>query len=459
MFATITNLGQKYKQYDIFDFIFCCFLALGLVFYQERTTYLDNAYLLFNVLDSASFRIEHFRFTAIIPQIPAVLGTKLGLGIPIIAGLLSFGYLLFHFVIYWIIKHRLGQRALGIVYLACLLLAMHESFFDMVTETKLALGLGILYAGILITDRIDNSRKLLFTLVVFILGVFSHPVFLLYFGVVLMFYWVFKNQVFWQHFVMVGVLYFIKGTFFGSSTYETSFYKSLGDWTVFSSSFLHQYMLGHLGKYYKLILIITYLISAFLYRQNLRKEMGVYLFSIGGIYFILSILNAQGESHMMMQKTLYILSFACLYPMVFIYDQWVNKLFLNALIPLVLFASFFSIDNSSEKYTARNERLVPQIEALSYLGDKLYIHESQIEPSSMLGSWALPYESTILSKWYLDRNITLYKVKTDDEVMKDQNKFLHVFDIPKPVNQMNKTYFNFSDTSVYQIVDSTFRLN
>lgn len=122
------------------------------------------------MLDSSSFRIEHYRYAAIIPQIPAIIGIKLGLDIQFIAVLLSFGYLLFHFIVYWIVKHKLGQRALGIVYLACLLLAMHESFFDMVTETKLALGMGVLYAGILLTDSLSNSKKLVFTLLVFSLG-------------------------------------------------------------------------------------------------------------------------------------------------------------------------------------------------------------------------------------------------------------------------------------------------
>lgn len=459
MFATITNFSQKYGKYDIYDFIFCCFLALGFVFYQERTTYLDNAYLLFNMLDSSSFRIEHYRYAAIIPQIPAIIGIKLGLDIQFIAVLLSFGYLLFHFIVYWIVKHKLGQRALGIVYLACLLLAMHESFFDMVTETKLALGMGVLYAGILLTDSLSNSKKLVFTLLVFSLGVFSHPVFILYFGVVLMFYWMFKKQVFWQHFVAIGILYFIKSSFFGSSSYEMEFYKSLGNWTVFSSSFLHQYMIGHIGKYYKLIIILTYLVSTYLYRQNLRKELGIYLLSIVGVYFILSILNAQGESHMMMQKTLYILSFTCLYPMVFVYDQWMNKLFLNVLIPLVLFASFYTINHASEKYTTRNERLVSQLDALSYNGDKLYIKESQIDPSSMLGSWALPYESAILSRWHLDKSITLSKLKSGNTGTPDQKDFIHVFDLPKPVNQMNRTYFQFADSTTYFPIDSTFILN
>jgi len=459
MFATINNLTVKYKKYDLYDFIMCCFLALGLVFYQERTTYLDNAYLLFNMLDSSTFRVEHYRYTAIIPQILAVLGIKIGLGIKYIAILLSFGYLFFHFIIYWVIKHKLGQRALGIVYLACLLLAMHESFFDMVTESKLALGLGVLYAGIILTQSLSNSQKLIFSLLIFGLGVFSHPAFILYFGIVILFYWLFKKQVYWQHFVAIGLLYFIKSTFFGSSSYENTFYQSFGDWTVFSTSFLHQFMWGHIGKYYKLILIIVYLVSTHLYRKNLRKEMGVYLMSIVGIYFILAIANSAGESHMMIQKSLYILSFVCLYPMVYFYNEWANKLFLNFLIPLVLLSSFFSIDKASIKYSQRLDRLSSQISDLTYIGEKLYISETQIEPSSMLGSWALPFESAIVSKWFLNKSITLYKTKKGDQINTNQTDFLHVFDLPIPVGQMNPKYFNFSDTTLYQQIDSTFILN
>lgn len=457
MFSMLNNFGTQNKRYDIYDFIICCFLACGFIFYEERTTYLDNAYLLFNILDTANFRIEHHRFSAILPQIPAVIGTKLGLNIKSIAILLSSGYLVFHFLIYWLSKHVLKQKTLGIIYLMCLLLAMHESFFDMVTEAKLALGFGILYSSILLTSQLSNQSKLIFSILVLTLGVFAHPVFMLYFVVIILFYWVFKKQVFWQHFIIIGVLFFIKSAFFGASTYENSFYEKLGDLHVFDQSFLHEYMIGHIGKYYKLMILLIYLAATYLFRSNQRQELGLYLFAIGGIYFLLAIVNAEGESHMMLQKNLYILSFTALYPLAFFYDKLSIKPILNVLIPIVLLASLGSINFSSKKYLERSEHLVNQIKVLSRESNKLLIKESQIQKQTFMGTWALPYESVVLSSWKLNKSVILINKPAIDH-LEAENNFIHLFKPSESFSQLNATYFNFSDIENYQLVDSTFTL-
>lgn len=441
----------------MYDFIASCFLALGIVFFEERTLYLDNAYLLYNILDQQSFRIEHHRYAAILPQVWAVLASKLGASIPIVAGLLSFGYLLIHGVIYWLVKHRFQQKGLGVIYLACMLLAMHENFFDMVTETRLALGFGVLYAAILLTHKLNNNQKLVWTIVVLLLGTFSHPVFMLYFGVIILFYWSFKKQVFFQHFIIMGVLYFLKSALFGSSSYEAGFYAKVAQLDTFYNSFLHGYMRGHLGMVYKLVLILVYLISAHLYRTGQRKELGLYLLSIAVTYFLLAIVNAEGESHMMMQKSLLLLNFVCLYPMAFFYEKWINKLFLNALIPLVLLASFWSINKASFKYTQRIEQLSSKVTALSKNYDKAYIHDSQINHSSMLGTWALPYESLIISSWKNNKSFTIYPVeKMENPLYTDS--FRHVFNPPVPQSKLNDRYFKISKSSSYQMLESTFIL-
>lgn len=454
---SFSTFQQRAKKYDVFDFIACCFLALSIVFYKERTLYLDNAYLLFNILDTENFRIEHHRYAAFLQQVFAVLAAKLGAGIPIVAGLLSFGYLLIHGIIYWLTKHLFKQKGLGIIYLACLLLAMHENFFDMVTETRLALGFGILYAATMLTNELDNSKKLIWTIAILILGTFSHPVFILYFGIINLFYWSFKKQVFFQHFIIMGVLYFLKSAMLGNSSYEASFYSKLANIDTFTSSFLHGYMKGHLSQYYKLIIILVYLTAAHLYRKGLRKELAAYVFSIAGIYFLLAVMNSEGESHMMMQKSLLLLNFVCLYPMVYFYEEWINKLFLNALIPLVLFASFWTIDASSQKYSKRIDNLESKVNALSKNYNKAYIHDSQIDARTMLGTWALPYESMILSSWKKKNTLTLYPIKKNtNSAYKDS--FRHIFMPPMPQSKLNKRYFKLPENSFYKLIDSTFIL-
>lgn len=459
-FNSFQSLQKQTQRYDIFDFILCCFLATGFVFFKERTLYLDNAYLLFNILDSQSFRIEHYRFSAAIPQALAVFGAKFGFPIPVVASLLSFGYVLIHGVIYWFTKHRLNQKPLAIIYLMSLLLAMHENYFDMVTETRLALGFGVLYAALLLTQQLNNSQRLIWSIVVLILGTFSHPVFILYFVIVNLFYWSFKKRVFFQHFIIIGVLYFVKSALFGSSSYETGFYNKLFQWDIFSNSYLHGYMRGHIGEIYKLVIIVVYLTSAHMYRKGFRIELAAYLFSIAGTYFLLSLINAEGESHMMIQKSLLVLNFVCLYPMIYFYDQWINKLFLNALIPFVLLASFWTINKSAIKYTQRIDHLEYNIGILQKQNSKHYIHESQINHSTMLGTWALPYETMLLSSWDKPNSYTLFPISdTHTNHSFKEDTFNHVFSPDVSQDELNSKYFRFNQKGGYELIDSTFILD
>jgi len=457
MFATLNTFNNKYKRYDIYDFIACCFVGMGFIFFEERTLYLDSAYLLFNILDQTTFVIEHHRYSAFIPQIPAVFAAKIGMSIGTVSLLLSFGYLFFHFIVYWFTKHKLNQKTLAIVYLMCLLLGMHESFFDMVTETKLALGFAVLYAAFILTNEMGNQTKFIGVCILLILGVFSHPVFVLFFLIVNLFYGIFKKRLPWQHFIILGLLLLVKSFWFGSSSYEVGFYEKLEDIKTFNTSFLHEFMQGYLLKYYRLILIVVYVMCLNLYKLNLKIALAVYLSAIAGVYFLLAIVNAAGESHMMIQKTLYILSFTCLFPIVFFYKKWTAKTILNIIIPLVLFAAMYTINNNSLKYQQRNETLITQLKVLSSIGNKLLIKQQQINSATLMGTWALPYETSIISAWKLNNSMVLKNVE-NEEIKIDETRFLHTFAPFEDMDKLNLRYFKFSKTEKYKMVDSTYVL-
>ncbi len=452
---TFVNFNNQFgKKYDIYDFIACCFLGCSLIFALERTTFLDSAFLFFNLLNKQTFVIEHFRYSAFLSQIPAVIGIKLGLNIGTIAALLSFGYALVHFAIFVLVKHTFKQKTLAMVYLMCQLLAMHEVYFLMVTEAYLALGFGVLYAAILLST-FSFKNKTIWSFIVLTLGIFSHPFFALYFVIITAYTFIFQKQISWWNIGFFGLLLLTKLLMFNATGYEGAYYQQLLNFNSFSGSFLHHYFKGHFFSYYKLMLILMFGVIGVLYQSKLKPQLLTYVLGIIGVYVLLAILSAEGEAIYMLQRTLFVLSFAVLYPLVYVWNNLPNRIILSFAIPIILLMSINTILNTSEKYTKRAAIITEKTQVLKSLSDKILINNQQINTDLMMGTWALPYETALLSKWKNNVPVTLMNNPTINNPQGDL--FYQLFDVPTPIENLNQRYFNFSKNA-YQTAPASFKL-
>lgn len=444
------------KKYDIYDFIACCVLGTSFLFALERTTYLDNAYLFFNLLNQKTFIIEHFRYSAFIPQIPALIAVKLSLSIGVVANMLSFGYLLVFFITFLIVKHHLKQKNLAIVFLACVLLAQHEVYFLMVSETLLALSIATLYAGWLLQPEKKALIYPILGILMIALGIFSHPIFAMFFVLIHAYLFIFNKKVDILFLIAFFVLFICKWWFFRSGGLEESIFAQLQNIENLRTSFLNEYMTGHLFGYYKFLIIVFISLLTMLLKHKLKRQFWFYIIAVILVYVILALSNADGDAHIMLQRTLYILNFAILFPLVFYWGKLPNQFIYNILTPIVLLMALNSINISAGKYTLRATHLVDKIRVLPPGQDKYIINNQQINGNVMLSDWALPQETAILSQWKLKRNITLKNIDSLENFKNTNSLFLNTYRSIE-LDQLNPVYFNFSKQN-YAPITSTFIL-
>jgi hypothetical protein len=97
------NIGAQVKVKWIGLFGLITLLALSLVFYRERISFLDSSYHLFFLLKDGTFAIQNFRFVAIFTQSIPLLLSYLHLPLNAIAIGYSASYVLLQIAIFWII--------------------------------------------------------------------------------------------------------------------------------------------------------------------------------------------------------------------------------------------------------------------------------------------------------------------------------------------------------------------
>jgi len=117
-------------------FLFTCF------FFLERTSFLDNPFTLFKLINDDSLFVNANRYPAAIMQLLPMLAIKLGLPLKGIMFVHSLGYFLFHASLFGIIKYRLKDPEMAWLLLSTLFIPVAHTFFW--NNNELFLGLSSL---------------------------------------------------------------------------------------------------------------------------------------------------------------------------------------------------------------------------------------------------------------------------------------------------------------------------
>ena len=114
---------------------FFVLLLFSIYFYKERILFTDSAFQYFKIINFEKINIEASRYGAILPQLPTVLFSKLGLNIKLLPIIFSCSFVLLYYAIYVITVHLLKNAETGFIILLVLTACISQSFFHPVTET------------------------------------------------------------------------------------------------------------------------------------------------------------------------------------------------------------------------------------------------------------------------------------------------------------------------------------
>lgn len=170
------------KQYLLLGYTTYFLLSvLSVLYYKERTVFIDIAFHLFQILKDGTFAIQNNRFVAFVTQLIPLTGSSLQLSLSNIALLYSLSFTLLHFTTFAIIGQLLKNIKVAVAFLLFSVLMTTHTFFWI--QSELPQGVAFLFIFIALFDNILHKDKIpeYFILAATILLVtitFSHPLIL-----------------------------------------------------------------------------------------------------------------------------------------------------------------------------------------------------------------------------------------------------------------------------------------
>lgn len=156
-------------------------------YYQERTLFLDNAFQVFLLIQDKDIVINSNRWPVVIFRSFPLLMVKLGASIKMIILALSFSYMIFHIIVYGIIRFIIGDRSKAWLLLAFLIIPTAHTFYWCNSDHLIGISLVILLASCIEHQKYIGSAILLAILP------WVHPLVFISLGFVLSYYFLFTK--------------------------------------------------------------------------------------------------------------------------------------------------------------------------------------------------------------------------------------------------------------------------
>lgn len=425
---------MKMKIWDVVALILILiFVGFTILFYQERTLFLDNPYQIFRLLHDDYIIINAKRWPAAIVRVLPFMVFKLGGGLKAIMISFSLAYTLYHLLVFYLIRFVNKQSAVSICYLAYLIIPVAHSFYW--CNSELILGLSLVF---LLWSSIEKGKKIFSTILVLLIPWF-HPLLIL---VVLFF--VILSGLFdkgnWKWYGFLTVLSLgmdlIKKIGF-PNWYDTmkqnAFAKELQTYSIDSCRIFE---LFSNVEYYPIAL--TFILSTLIlvFRRAYTKT---FLF-IGFVFSYLLITDigiTEYHLHFYHEVSFLVVFVASIYA-VYNHINWIQRS-VAVIISTFCILGFFRIYDTSSIY---NER-INWIAGFSKENDKAIIKYDSDLHTPLVLPWAVSYESAIISTLNGETR-TFLMVDNPENYTIDKSIIFLGHSLVYDESTVNRGYFNFS---------------
>ncbi len=429
---------------------FVFLLVVTLIYFKERVLYVDSAFYAFNFINNEFPAAEHSRYSLYIYQLIPWIALKLGFPISIVLRLYSFSHVFIH-ALFFLILIKLKQPKLAILVTIIQFISYRECFFLTVNETALSLSFTLLYIGII--NSFKNAPVIISFTVLFLCVLFSfysHPMSIVVISFAIGYFIVdnFENKTKFnlKSNLSIAVLAFllafiVKKLFSESTGYENNLYDQLKNFKAivgninniypthfFFDSFKWQ---SYFMKMYWIPSIVFVVMIGYYALKKQWLKLIYYFLSVLGLWILTAIIFNQGDGNIFMEKNFTPWVFITLLPLFFVFDDtWMNKHGFYACV-LLLFIGLYSFYGISNYLPIFQKRVYLLDELITIKNPnsqpKLLVHDSTINHEEWLGTWALPYESILLSKIKNMPTITakvIHLQNYDEKMMYNNNTFI-----------------------------------
>ncbi len=380
------------------------------------------------------------------------LAIKAELPLQVVLHVFSFSYLLFHFLVFVVLRWGMREKKLSDFYALWLLLISGHAFFWNNSELIQACSVLFIFMGLVKKEQSGLPRMLaLFLNLVLLL--FYHPLIIIPIVAVLIF-WILQNKKRAKEYLsytgIAILLYFAKTSMFTNwydSGKQDAFKNNVEEYglgILQSEGFLNN-MQSFISGWNSVITLAALAAMYFFYKE--KKWLCLLALPIGIIlYNILIALADPKVSYTFYNEVNFI-------PLVAIIllgcMQLSHRVVANKILCLVLLLFFvFRISYDARFYT---DRINYWESELSKVEEKTIKAESEVDMSKLLMSWASPYESILinhLGESRQEKTLLVHPKASDIKDRSNPTKFITHFK-PYTMEEVNARYFNLTSKKGY----------
>ena len=458
---------------------FVYYIILSIVYCKERVIYLDTANYLFNIIQSGLPNISG-RPVALLTQILPLILLKFEFPLKAIILSYSLNFSLLFYSVFLLCTYILKNTAAGLIILLSLCLCVRDTFYYPVTEIFQGVIYSALFYAWLFSDfynKLYQTQKylsIIITILIILLCYYTHPVcfflivFILGYKIIEQ-----KDRKLSLSLIALSLVLFVGKALLTSETAGGGReYKQLlnlmHNIPLFFQLFPIKFLINHSWQYSTIYLLadIMILLSLLHYfiTKNYLKSLWI-LMSILVFLLVNGTVYAKGESGIILEKSLIPCGFFAY--LSFIHDVFFkikfNKYLLIIFILCILLLRFRDISKTAKTHLLRSNELLSFCEKSQQLNtQKLIIHSSEKSRKYIHITWAMPYETLLISSLSNPEEaitcIDIGDFQLQNTDLGNQYIFLH----PKfslgisDTRNLNSAYFNLKPCKYKMITYSQF---
>lgn len=451
--------------FSIGTVVYILLAILSLMFYVERTAFVDISFHLFHIIKDGYFAIQNNRFGAFFTQLFPLIGSKIGLDLDTIMKLYSVGFVLYYYAIFFVCVRILKSYQFGLVMLLLSTLMVTDTFYWIQSELPQGLALLVLYYALIdYSEKVDDRYKwilrAMIPLIVLML-VFFHPLLMFPFLFIAVFLYLKYPRL--RSLLQSGTALFIfiliiKSLFFKTG-YDSSAMGGVKNFLTLFPDYIFlksnkRFVIDAFTDYYMMIIALIGLVIYYVKSKEYAKLFLVCSFFLG--YTLLVNVSYPNGADKFYIENLYLpLSLFVAVALVFdIVPHIQSKKYFIPILCTILLVRIIHIGLNHTVYTQRVDYLNKLLSETALLDQrKMIISSDRVAKDTVMMTWGTPYESWLLST--INTGETRSILVTDNigahRWKKEHNKKFAttwgVFDYDK----LPKRYFILPDTTYYDI--------
>lgn len=440
--------------------IYPVLILFSILFFRERTAFIDISYHLFYILKDSSFAIQNNRFGAALTQWIPLSGAKLGLSLKTIALAYSAGFAITYFAVFILIHKILKNNRVALAWLFFSVLMTTHTFYWIQSELPQGAAFFFIFLALLDNQLKKGSASYVFywlSAVLLFIICFTHPLLLFACLFSFIFLWNLypqKRSLIYFSAATYLSFYVLKAVFFQTS-YENSAFGGLKNiFTLFPDYFdiqSNKNLLKYFFTDYYFVPIGLALLLFFYIKTKRYIPAVLTAVFFTGYIFMVDLTYPGGTDQFYIENQYLLLAVFIGLPLAFELMN-IEPLWRNGIVFLIGFFAVFRIYYAHDLYSARldwQRNILLEAERLP--SQKLILADENLPEDTLLMTWAASYEFWVLS--------TIENAKSASVIVEEQpgefdwaagehQSFITKWGAFK-YSDLNPKYFRFTDSTAY----------